>query len=212
MEAVNLAELEVRLLLEQGKMRASCLQQILFEAGKGRWRQALAIGLAALGMAAAPMTARAEAGSEADWKASLNQAWEQLSTRQQQELDQEEHEWIKWKNRLSDDDRYHATKDRYRYVYQLAHLETGQNPAQIRASMLADASNQVKELWNELSPDQQQQIREPVNNYTQQFQNVAWYIKLQALSSLANQLAHYQRLSTWWSGAMHPTGPSSWQR
>jgi len=70
------------------------------KAGKVRWCKALAIGLAGSGMAAAPMTARAEAGSEADWKASLNQAWEQLSTKQQQELDQEEHEWIKWKNRL----------------------------------------------------------------------------------------------------------------
>jgi hypothetical protein len=61
----------------------SCLEQILFDAGKGRWRMALTIGLAGLGMAAAPMTARAEAGSEADWKASLNHVWKQLSTRQQ---------------------------------------------------------------------------------------------------------------------------------
>lgn len=52
--------------------------------GGGRWRKALAIGLAGLGLAISPM-ARA-AGSEAQWDAALNRAWMQLTPKERQEL------------------------------------------------------------------------------------------------------------------------------
>jgi hypothetical protein len=162
-------------------------EEALLEAG--RWRKAAAIGLAGLGMMAAPMTGKASAGSETYWKDMIQARWEQLSTLQQQDLDQEEREWVKWKNRLNDSDRWAATKVRANYIAQLADPESGQTAAQVRAAILADASAQLKKKWNDLSPKEQQQF----NNYMRQHQNAPWYAKLQAFysPSLGIQLYGY---------------------
>ena len=74
------------------KLEDTCqnFEETPFEAGKVRWRKALAIGLAGLGMAAAPMTGKA-AGSAEQWDAALNRTWGQLTPKQRQELRQDEH-------------------------------------------------------------------------------------------------------------------------
>jgi hypothetical protein len=119
---------------------------------KGRWRKALAIGLAGLGMAAAPMTGKA-AGSEEQWDASLNQLWHQLSQRQQQELRTDEREWIRWKDKLlGDDERIRAIQDRIDYLTALTktpeELESDQIAATPR-SQLSPANQKIFDVGYE---------------------------------------------------------------
>jgi C-terminal processing protease CtpA/Prc len=84
---------------------------------KLNWRKlsgtAAVMGTTAL----APMTAHAS-GTEQQWEQALNRAWHDLGPKQQQELRQDERDWIKWKEKLPDDQRYRAIQSRVDYLTQ----------------------------------------------------------------------------------------------
>jgi hypothetical protein len=56
------------------------------------------------------------AGSEEQWDQALNEAWQLLSPAQRQELKQDEHEWVQWKQKLPDEARYNAIENREMYL------------------------------------------------------------------------------------------------
>jgi hypothetical protein len=86
---------------------------------KVNWRRSLATLLAGLGMAAAAPMAHGS-GSDAQWDQSLNQAWQELSPKQQQELRQEERCWIKWRDSLPIDQQRFAVVSRVFYLSQFS--------------------------------------------------------------------------------------------
>jgi hypothetical protein len=158
---------------------------LLLEAKKCRWRKALAIGLAGLGMAAATMTGKA-AGSEEQWDASLNQLWHQLSPKQRQELKQDQREWISWKEKLPDDVRYRALQARAGY---LELITQGVNPTAAMNSEIADALKWVEDILAELTPDQQQETGADTQNQIDESNQLTSYKKVAALDTLARRLA-----------------------
>jgi hypothetical protein len=86
---------------------------------KGGWRKALAMGLAGASMLSAPMKAHGQEwwqATPAQAEQAVTQAWSQLSPKQQQNLRQEERDWIKWKDKLPADRRTWATADRAHYL------------------------------------------------------------------------------------------------
>jgi len=102
----------------------------LCEPRRDNWRRAVATALAGLGMMGAPMKAHGQEwwqATPAQAEQAVTQAWSQLSPKQQQNLRQEERDWIKWKDKLPADRRTWATADRAHYLQ--AHKKGGKDAA-----------------------------------------------------------------------------------
>jgi hypothetical protein len=152
----------------------------------GGWRKAVATGLAGLGMMASPMGAKAS-GTEGQWEALLDNLWHQVPPKQRQELKQDEREWIRWKENLSDHERYNAIQDRAQY---LSSIVRGDSPTAAMNCEIADWTKSVRDTWDELSPDTRQRIRGDIQNQMAQLNQLTSFKKVAALRNLLDVLTN----------------------
>jgi hypothetical protein len=178
-----------RLVMEMVYDYERSVREARLEEIKG-WRKALALGAAGLA-GLSPMKAKASPQDieyETSQKTALNRAWNQLSPKQQQALDRDEHEWIKWKNdKIDTVERLEATRQRAIYVQRVA---AGENAEQVKGDLIAQATEDLKRTWNKLSPGQQQQLGQQAKDFLQKhvYQIPEWYKKLMALHNLTANL------------------------
>jgi hypothetical protein len=154
-----------RLVMEMVYDYELSIREARLEEIKG-WRKALALGVAGLA-GLAPMKAAAHGsgfwgpeiqkvmtspsgGSEQDWKHLLNQFWGRLPAKVQQEIAQDQKDWVGWKNKLPAEQRLDATKERATFVGTLADLS--QFVANPKAELpsgttLEDVLARIKDGW-----------------------------------------------------------------
>jgi hypothetical protein len=124
---------------------------------------------------------------EKAYKDLLNDAWKHLPVKKQKAIEPEQRRWVKWKNSLDEETRIQATEDRAYYIMAIV---KGQNPEKTKMDLLAYEMSFLRNLWANISPAQQQQWQQPVDDVLRT--PGEWYQKLEAISALNTKIERLQ--------------------